>query len=297
MHDVLSVTYYWLTNDGKAVAFALYFSFVIEERGRHPRETHGKLVFLPAVDLPDEDAIALLLRAFCGIEVKAPEPSWVKDVSLPGEELLDPEEGRLNRELSRVNEEIRQTTNRRAIIRESLELIYQRHKALEPVVRREIGKLGATVHEPVVEGKDDGTVEVIAHGKTYHGVLEIKHTGRPHFKRDDLRQLSEWVTDQDIKGVADCKGIFIASNQVDSMPADRSEPFDPNCLKFAKGQELVIISVKELLAAAVLIHLKHLDPEDFWRDAFETVGRLDCDQYVLRLRDDKPDLASFLFGE
>jgi hypothetical protein len=239
----------------------------------------GELVFLPEIELDNDQTILLVLSDLCGIESDLPEPGWVEKLEAPGQKQVDEEIRTIQDEIASRFKDLEAAEARRTQSRECLKLLFGRGTSLEQAVRSVLRDLGAHVEDPTEVGKEDGWVTVKFPDETLEGVLEVKSTKNPQFGEEAIRQLLDWVH----RGVQlrrkKCKGICIGSNCVDKPLAERPWAFSDSWEQSAELHGFVALKSEDLYRLHVLNASGKLDRAAFWKSLFNTNGVFDCSPY------------------
>ena len=210
-----------------ALLFTLHFQYLRREPYGKSEvlDTHGPLIFLPAISLSADETRRLILADICGVQAAIPEPEWIDQFSAPGQSKVDDEINKLGTDLEAVQKKLQEAKTRRTKTRECLKLLYEREFALEPVARDILRGLGAHVEDPSEQNKEDGWIVVRVADKTYEGVLEIKSTRGDQFGEDGRKQLLDWIDRGRILRGKNYKAIFIGSAAVDKPLNERPWAF------------------------------------------------------------------------
>lgn len=268
---------------GGALGFTIKIAFQREERhtGRIEYvQRFGPVVFLPKIDLSEDETLVLVLRDLCGVESALPEPEWIAGFEAPGQKPVDDEIRQIRAQIESLLADLRLAEAKREEARACLKLLYERGEPLEKAVGQILRGLGADVEDPETPGKEDGWVTVQVAGETLKGVLEVKSTRNPQFDEQGLRQLLDWIN----RGVElrqkKYKGIFVGSNSVDEPIDERPWAFSDSWMKSAELHEIVAIKAEDLYVVHVLNASGKLDTGEFWRRLFGTRGVFDGAPYV-----------------
>jgi hypothetical protein len=234
------------------------------------------MVFLPATDLNDADALALLLRDFFDIAVAASEPTWIKTLTVEGQAAIDEELQTIDSELAALQRRHEQALAERTAIRQPLRLLYDTGSGLEEVVLATLEELGAMVRKPTSPGMEDGWISIATEEGPREGVLEIKGTRSRQFKEDGLKQAITWV-DRGIKRERKrYKGVFIGNANIGNPPQRRRSAFSSGFAANAALHQIVAITSEDLFRCLQLKRMGTLDVAAFWQGLFNTVGVYDC---------------------
>lgn len=271
---------------GYALAFAITLAF----KGRTIEPLPGGIVFLPRINLGEDETLALILKDICGVEISVPEPGWIEEIKAPGQKKIDDEIVSIKSEIQSLEEKLSDAELHRKEARSCLRLLYDRGLSLEEAVRDVFRKLGADVETPENPGKEDGWISVQAGDETYQGVLEVKGTRNDEFDETGRRQLSEWIQN----GIDDrdkvYKGIFVGNNATEKPVDERPEGFSNSWKRAAKRQKIAVLKSADLYVVYKLRFYGRLSDEDmleFWQRLFETNGIFDTRPYWEMLKSEE----------
>jgi hypothetical protein len=264
-----------------ALAFTLTLSRM---RGGSNAGSWGPIIFLPRVELSEDETVALVLSDLCGVEGSVPEPEWVQAMKAPGQQDVDEEISVLTQEVGKRLEALREKQEQRDKLRGVLRLIYDKGPTLEAEVRHVLSRLGAEVEAPTDPGKEDGWIKVNVEGEVFEGVIEVTGTRTDQFGEAKLRQLLDWIN----RGVElrqkKFKGVFIGVNAIDRPPVDRPSGFSSSWLKSAELHGIAAVRGEDLYD---LLTVAYDDPASdellrrFWRLVFSTDGLVDVKQILM----------------
>jgi hypothetical protein len=147
----------------------------------------GPICFLPKSEFTEEETLEFVLRDLCGVDVSTPEPEWIQEISVPGQEHVDQEISELENRIEELIGEHERKLDDRAKLRRPLELLYQSGAALEEIVWIVLQELGAEVEVPEDRANEDGWITVQVGDQIFEGVLEIKGIKGRHFNLEGLR--------------------------------------------------------------------------------------------------------------
>lgn len=248
--------------------------YVTRANEPHYRTVHsmGPLVFLPSVNLPDAEALRVLLEDACGVSLAVDEPSWVQSLAVPGQADLEAAIRQIQTEIDEATTRLEARWGEWDAIRKSLQLLYGQHKQLEEAVRQALRELGAEVEEPEESNKEDAWGHVQLGDEVFEFVLEVKSTEKETFDEFGLRQLGEWV----LRGIqlrdTKYKGIFVGNASAKLPPEERGMPFGNNFAKQAAMQEVVALRSEDLYVALMNRRRGTFDAPRFWRSLSLTCG-------------------------
>jgi len=244
---------------------------------------YGEIIFLPEISASEDEALLIVLRNFCGIQLELPEPEWLASFEVPGQEKIDSELRRMRTEIGSLIDGLKAKEKERTKLRECLKLLYEREGALEPTVRNMLRVLGAHVEDPVEKNKEDGWIAVKIGENVLEGVLEIKSTRKDSFDQEGVRQLLDWVG----RGVElrskKYKGIFIGNSSVDKPVNERPWPFSDDWKKSVELHDFVALKTEDIYVLYLLKTRNQLDTNKFWTDFFSAKGIFDMKTYWEKL--------------
>lgn len=263
-----------------ALAFILRLQYRRKGRyGPEVLESFGPLIFLPEINLSEDDTIQLILSSICGVETDLPEPEWLIDYFAPGQKTIDNKIALINAELINTHYKLTQAEKERETSRKCLKLLYEREYALEPVVRDMLRGLGAHVEDPEEKNKEDGWLVVTGSKNIREGVLEIKSTRLDQFGEDGRKQLLDWINrGRTIRG-KNYKGIFIGNSAVDKPVNERAWAFSDSWSKAAELSSICALKTEDLYIIHLLNSKGILDLESFWEELFTTNGIFEMKNY------------------
>lgn len=272
-----------------ALAFILYLQIVRESRNyshidsRASTETilkFGPIVFLPQIELSEDETLMIVLRDVCGIEASLPEPEWLTDYEAPGQKPVDEEINEIRGKIEVARECFHEAWKRRGQIRTCLKLLYEREIGLQSPVCDVLRGLGAHVEDPKELNKEDGWIAVSIGDQLHEGVLEIKSTRAGQFDEHGIRQLLDWIERGIRLRKKKYKGIFIGNSCVDKSLDERPWPFSDNWTKSIELHGMCALRTEDLYRIHLLKCAGNLDLDAFWQDIFETNGILDTKKYT-----------------
>ncbi len=230
------------------------------------------ILFLPQIDLPQEEYLKIILGDMFSIELEIPQPEWIHELSGPNQRVVDEEIGNIDRQITHLDDQLQLLNKVRAEKRECLKILYSKDLELEKEVWAILRKLGAVVTEPTEKGKEDGWITVIVDGEEHKGVLEIKSTINEQFSEGGLRQLLEWVNRGIVHKQEKFKGIFIGNSSIGQAPALRSDPFSDSWRKSAKLGNACGLTTSLLFDVYKRSAENEYDVSKFWGAVFSTSG-------------------------
>jgi hypothetical protein len=237
---------------------------------------YSPTIFLPKVDVSEDEALVIVLRDICGVEVGAPEPEWLSSYVAPGQDEIDSHVSQIRKQIAAKRAELDAELVKGETARDCLKLLYEKGQPLEVAVRSVLRELGGDVEEPQDAGKEDGWITVATPKNIYEGVLEVKSTKNEEFDEYGMKQLLEWIN----RGVQlrrkKYKGIFVGSNSVEEEAGTRKNGFGDGWKKSAELHNIVAIKSEDLYRLYELKKQGLLDTEAFWEEVFSTNGIFDA---------------------
>ncbi len=267
-----------------ALAFTVSLEYYKDKKTRYEIRkelfyTEGSIIFLPRIDAMEEEALEIVLRDICRVEIMPPEPSWVKQYVAPGQKSIDEKISIHQESITKEKECLEKDEDKRVEVRECLKLLYVGEMELELVVWNILEKLGANIERPKNPGKEDGWIEVKVGNRNHRGVLEIKSTRSCQFGEDAIGQLAKWKDRAIRLRKTAYKGIFIGNSCRDKPPNQRPEPFADGWRKSANMSEICALMTTDSYRLYELKCCGKFDTDTFWSDVFQTNGILDVDKY------------------
>jgi len=263
-----------------ALAFNLRFQYIAQTRSsREVLESYGPLIFLPETSLTPDDTIQLVLNDICGVETLRQEPDWIEKYIAPGQRQIDERIRAIEIEIRSAFDNLKLAKDERDDIRKCLKLLYEREKALEPIVRDILRNLGAHVEDPSEQNKEDGWVVVKVGEETYEGVLEVKSTRTDQFDEGGRKQLLDWIDRGRTLRNKKYKGIFIGNSAVDKPLNERPWAFSDSWSRAAELSEICALKTEDLYLVYILHSKGSLDLTSFWRSLFNTNGIMNMQPY------------------
>jgi len=215
------------------------------------------------------EGIDSILRERFDIQFERPEPAWISGFRLPSAQLIlseiaEKEVAKQSIENDLVNARLRLSQASRFS-----KLLYETGEdVLEPIVRDALRRLGASVTDPEVKGREDGRL-IDPFGRQL--MLEIK--GRSGTLRlSDVRELDNWVRDAMAIEGWESKGLLIANLQSEKSPIERKDFIPRNCSENAARFGISILTTFDLFNALVSLERNELDQKWFWDVLHKTNG-------------------------
>ncbi len=242
----------------------------------------GRMVFLPSIEVSEEDVVAMVLTDILGIRIAVPEPPWATNMVAPGQPEIDQRIEQMKRDIADLEGRLKNGEEERESARRCVHLLYKMDVDLEEVVREVFAALGAEVEPPDDPGKEDGWVSVTIGDENSEGVLEIKATKKDQFNQKGLRQLMEWKNRGILHRQKTYKGIFIGNSGAEKDLSERAVAFAPEWSKSAQQAQIVALDTRDLYTLYCLNCEGKLDTNQFWRTLFQTNGIFDANPFLGR---------------
>lgn len=239
---------------------------------RYSITASGKFVFLPPISGTTDDALKLVLRDMCGLNICSEEPAWIQPLSAPRQAPIDEQITLVSQEIDSLQVKLSNLYAKRTQSRQYLKLLYEREFVLEPIVWKILSELGANVEEPTENNKEDGWITVNLGGLILEGVLEIKSTKKDHFTEDGRKQVIDWIQRGISQRQKKYKGLFIGNSAVDKPYDQRPSPFPDSWIKAAELSEICAFTTTQLYEAYQKDCIGQLDRDLFWKAMFECNG-------------------------
>lgn len=230
----------------------------------------GVVVMLPPLRTPEE-SVGKVLEVL-GLDHSAPEPEWCKLVDIPETRAIAHKIRLLKKEAAERNGRIRALEGDLAGRRSLAKLLYATGVELEGAVLAAFKTLGLDAR-PGEPGREDLVLapSVEERCRCYVEVKGVENK----IKRDDLRQLAEWVGGGWSKGLR-AKGILVANMHRLSdirTSKDKRSRLEPDQLEFAQDQKFCILPAHILFELCVgLMGGRATDPKKIERALIDAVG-------------------------
>ena len=228
------------------------------------------MVMLPPLQTPEE-SVGKVLEVL-GLDHSTPEPEWCKRVDIPETRAIAQKIGLLKKEAAEKSERIRALEEDFANKRSLAKLLYATGVELEGAVLAAFKALGLDA-KPGEPGREDLVLapSVDASCTCYVEVKGVENK----IKRDDLRQLAEWVNGGWSKDIG-AKGILVANmHRLSDIRTSKDERcrLDREQLEFAQDQKFCILPAHLLFELCVgLMGGCATDPKKIERVLIDTVG-------------------------
>ncbi len=239
---------------------------------RYSIKASGKFIFLPPISGSTDDALKIVLRDLCGLNICSEEPGWIQPLSAPRQPPIDEQIILVSQEIDSLQTKLTDLRAERTQSRQYLKLLYEREFLLEPLVWKILAVLGAQVEEPTENNKEDGWITVSISGIVLEGVLEIKSTKKDHFTEDGRKQVIDWIQRGISQRQKKYKGLFIGNSAVDKPYDQRPHPFPDSWIKAAELSEICAFTTTQLYQAYQKDCMGQLDRDLFWKTIFECNG-------------------------
>ncbi len=240
----------------------------------------GRIIFLPAIDMPGDELVAMVLTDILRIQVVVPEPSWASSIVAPGQPRVDDTIAQIKNNIAELEECLKNAVQERERVRRAVRLLYKIGDELEDAVREILALLGATIEPPKERGKEDGWLTVEIGGEILEGVLEVKGTRRDQFSVEGLRQLMEWKSRGIMNRKKNYKGVFVGNSAIEKPLSERELPFSTDWRGTAERAELVALDIRDLYRLYCLHHTGNLESDKFWNALFRTNGVFDITPFL-----------------
>jgi len=245
----------------------------------HKNGREGRIIFLPQVEVPQEDLVAMVLTDILGIQVIVPEPSWATAILAPGQPHIEARIEQIKHDIATLEVNLKSAMEERQRVRRCVHLLYKLGDELEDAVREILCSLGSTIEPPIERGKEDGWLTIEIEGKVFEGVLEIKGTRKNQFSLEGLRQLMEWKKRGILNRQKKYKGIFVGNSGAEKEVSEREVPFADPWTATAKLDDIAVLNTCDLYKLYRLDCEGNLDRNQFWRALFQTNGVFSLDDF------------------
>ena len=203
-----------------------------------PHHSGAVMVMLPPLSTP-EASVGKVLEIL-GTGDAAPEPAWSQRIALPGTRSIAQKILLLEKEVAEKNTQIQTLEKNLTDKRSFTKLLYGTGSELEDAVFAALKMLGLEVKLGDPGREDLVMVPSVDASRTCH--IEIKGT-KNKIKRDDLRQLGDWV-DRSWSKSRKPKGILIVNmhrlSDIKTSKNERSR-LPPDQLEYAQDRKFCIV--------------------------------------------------------
>jgi len=244
---------------------------------------YGPMIFLPKINLNEDETLLLIFEDICGIEMELPEPKWLEQYTAPGQAKIDTKIKEIETKTEKLLNQLEVEKSKRENVRRCLKLLYEIKRPLEPVVREMLEVLGVEVEKPKENNKEDGWIKVNIEGRIYEGVLEIKSTKSEQFGEEGIKQLLDWINRGIRLRKKKYKGIFIGNNAINIPPDKRPNAFSDNWIKSAELSEICALKSEELYFIYLLNSKNKINLNLFWEELFNTNGIFNIKSFLNKI--------------
>jgi 6-pyruvoyl-tetrahydropterin synthase len=257
--------------------------YIYRNKEKNVVHSYGPMIFLPKINLDEDETLLLVLKDICGIEMELPEPEWLEKYPAPGQAKIDTKIKEIETISKKLLNQLEEEKLKRKNVRRCLKLLYDTKHSLEPIVREILQVLGAQLEEPKENNKEDGWVKVNIEGKTYEGVLEIKSTKSAQFGEEGIKQLLNWINRGKILRKKKYKGIFIGNNAINISPDKRTNAFSDGWVKSAELSEICALKSEELYFIYLINSKNNINLNLFWEELFNTNGIFNMKSFLNKI--------------
>ncbi|MFC1940200.1 hypothetical protein ACFLXO_05910 [Chloroflexota bacterium] len=239
---------------------------------------NGHIILIPS-DYSSEHGGILenCIQSILKIDVPSPKPDWVKNIVVPGQEVLQPKLNKINQSIKGLKRESQQVTSDIEQLEKWKYLLYEKGEHhLQPIVRDALSIIGF---------QDKSDIEQIADGffscEYGDGILEVEGS-KDTIKIEKISQLikdrANYIED---KKITSPKGILVG-NPFREEPLDNRPPkgsnkslFTKELVTTAEKQDIVVISSSDLYNIVSLILESKMSPDQkqsLRKHIFESTG-------------------------
>jgi len=218
-------------------------------------EASGSIFFIPPPpqDCDKKKLIGILLQCLNRLfntSVKTPEPEWVKNIHLPGEEVIQEHITEIQNQIDTLIKQKESSEIEKNELIKYKSLLYEKGKRLENAVINSFKLMGFRAENFT---KADMEHDVVLTSQEGRAIAEIEGRDNDAIHIDKLDQLSR-VIDEDFKeNESYAEGILIG-NPYRLHPLDqRKEPFTDKVLIGVKRKNFKLLTTVELFGAVVHI--------------------------------------------
>lgn len=221
----------------KDVAFSL--NWLIHSYGVTKRKSIEPIIFLPRID-DLNNGINLLLEDF--LCVNEPEPLWLSDVKIFGEE-------QILKELKSKNEEIKNIEDKLELLKQEMEvknnfkkLLYLQGRELEKIVDESLSFVGLRLNKPDVDNIED---RFFKDGK-FSIPFEIRGKDSTGLNEKDLSQVIKRIADKEKCPKYKTRGVFVINHYRKKPLKERDKACSFNIVQQAKSFDICILTTHEI---------------------------------------------------
>jgi hypothetical protein len=194
---------------------------------------------------------------------RAPPP-WLDSISVPQQAEMLQELNTINSKIEGLVEQGRKLSGALENKLEVMKLLYEQGTSLEDAVRSAFEELGFKLER-------EGDRDLVFGSPDEKVILEV--TGSVEaIDLAKIRQLLEFLLDEEKKLGHTPKGILVGNYQIDTPPSERGIPFTQAVVDRAKTFGICLLPSQELFQVIILLRQGKLDAKQFWKDLIGTTG-------------------------
>lgn len=266
---------YTIAADVEIVTYKVdYKNYASDHKSLHT----GRITLLPPADMELAELVKLLLATNVDADSNV-APDWIDGITVNGQAEIDELLSENQKATSALVKEKTALVEKKAKLREPLEILYRSGKPLEGSVKAVLKKMGLQVIEPESSEKVEFYIE---HGE-HKFVVEVKSTTGEVIDQKGLRQAIDWQNDAFDETGEDYKALVVVSTQFDKPLNERTSSVLPdNLTKYAVKRAIAVVTVKDLFNVSQAIEQGAITLSNFTKALANCSG-----QYELKLGSDK----------
>lgn len=258
-----------LNGFNKPISFSLNYG--LRNKRTDTVEKSGPIIFLQAPYKSNsvETAIRMLLENY-GIHNISPAPSWVSEIRVPGEEIIEREIKQLLEQKSSVNKEILKKESEKEVTIRFKKLLFETGDELRNIVWETLEEIGFSVEKNDIQ-KEDGSIKDISKV----AVLEIKGKEKS-LTTYDARQLDDWIADYTSRKRIEPVGLLIGNHYRFDEPKNRAEPYPPDVIRYVntRSTKMCLMTTLQLFNIFCDVKNNKLNPVEIRKKIMENKGLL-----------------------
>jgi hypothetical protein len=228
-------------------------------------------VLVPPTKASSEEGIRVLLEDVCGIQARSLPPSWVSEITMPGDEELESALQSAKERLEQAQADLDTLALQRAERDSFKAILYEDGGPLQEACRKTFEAMGiGTRPSPVSD-------EFMIEHQGQRALVEVSGSRKPVALRD-VSQLFKDMGNYLVETNEPIKGAFIGNPLRTLPPSERGTkdepPFPPNVATFGQQHGIALLSTVELFKAYCVYLDGQLDTRTIFKWLMEGKGVL-----------------------
>ena len=242
---------------------------------RDPCWESGDFIFLPCpTKITDIEAINFILEKHFLIYQETPVPEWAESIKLPGLDDIGKKIEMNSRQIEKISEQKSQLERKASDLKDYKKLLYETGSALEKIVRKVFNEFGYEPKPPLY-GE-----EYVIEFNSKIGVIEVKGN-KKSIKRDDFRQILDYLKEYELKDLGKYKGILIGNawrlKPVDERDTKVTPIFPDNVMDIASKHGIALLSTIDLFDIFCKFLEEKISGKDIMKNIFDAKGVVNFD--------------------